>query len=114
MLDFYWFHDIKIVKYKSGLNEANNPRKSKRFSIVDLFRFKSLRGMTLGLMLMDFVIDLLFYTPTLMLDRFRFNLLLYTPTLMVARFLFNLLFYTPPLMLDRFYFSIYINDRIDL
>ena len=46
------------VKYKSGLNEANNPRKSKRFSIVDLFRYKSLRAMTLMLMVMDFVIDL--------------------------------------------------------
>ena len=46
------------VKYKSGLNEANNSSKSKRFSIVDLFRYKSLRRMTLMLMIMDFVIDL--------------------------------------------------------
>ena len=46
------------VNYKAGLNDANSSNKSKRFSIIDLFRYKSLRRMTLMLMVMDFVIDL--------------------------------------------------------
>ena len=57
-------------KYKSSLKQT----KSRSFSMLDLFRFKSLRYMTLIFIFLDFSIDLEFFSPTFMLDQFKFSI----------------------------------------
>ena len=46
----------------------------KRFSVLDLFKFKSLRGMTLMLILLQCTIIFEFYAPALMLDKFKLDI----------------------------------------
>jgi len=46
----------------------------KKFSIIDLFRYKSLRVMTILLIILDCVFYLQYLAPTLMLDQFDFNI----------------------------------------
>jgi MFS transporter, OCT family, solute carrier family 22 (organic cation transporter), member 4/5 len=48
--------------------------KKRTFSILDLFRFKSLRFMTLILILLQCTIIFEFYAPALMLDQFNLSL----------------------------------------
>ena len=56
--------------YKSSMKQS----KSKNFSIVDLFQYKSLRYMTIIFIILDFSIDLEFFSPTFMLDQFKFSI----------------------------------------
>ena len=48
--------------------------KGRKFTILDLFRYKSLRMLTIVLVVMDCTLDLEYYTPTLMLDQFKFSI----------------------------------------
>lgn len=58
------------------LYEQNHFRESdsQNFNILDLFRFPSLKGMTLLLVSIEMIISLLFFAPALMMDQFRFNI----------------------------------------
>jgi MFS family permease len=60
--------------YSQSSNERGGSQKQSRFSVVDLFRFKSLRGMTLMLILLQCTIIFEFYAPALMLDAFQLNI----------------------------------------
>ena len=46
----------------------------KVFSVIDLFRYKSLRMMTVILVIIDVTSDLIFFAPSLMIDQFNFNI----------------------------------------
>ena len=50
--------------------------KMRKFSFVDLLRYKSLRSMTLILIIVDGVFTLQYYTPTLMLNQFNLGIYL--------------------------------------
>ena len=54
----------------------NDGKKGSKFSIYDLWRYKSLRNMTIMLIFVDIVFTLQYYTPTLMLDQFNFGIFL--------------------------------------
>ena len=47
---------------------------SHKFSILDLFRYKSLRGLTLMLIFVDIVFTLEYFTPVLLLGQFNFGI----------------------------------------
>jgi MFS transporter, OCT family, solute carrier family 22 (organic cation transporter), member 4/5 len=63
------------AEYKGSLRRAEDGSERK-FSMLDLFRYKSLRNMTIVLVIMDCTLDLEYYTPTLMLDQFKLNIFL--------------------------------------
>ena len=48
----------------------------KKFTVFDLFRYKSLRTMTLILIAVDCVFYLQYLAPTLMLNQFDFDIFL--------------------------------------
>ena len=48
--------------------------KARKFSMLDLIRYRSLRLLTIVLVVMDCTLDLEYYAPTLMLDQFKFNI----------------------------------------
>ena len=56
--------------------QSQNSSKTKKFSVLDLFRYKSLRKMTLILIVVDCVFYLRYLAPTLMLNQFHFNIFL--------------------------------------
>jgi MFS transporter, putative metabolite:H+ symporter len=66
--------EIEEVKARHGKGPGDSKTKEKRFSILDLFRFGSLRGMTLMLILLQCTIIFEFYAPALMLDKFKMNI----------------------------------------
>ena len=47
---------------------------TKKFSIIDLFRYKSLRVMTIMLILLDISIDVSYFLPNFMLNSFNLNI----------------------------------------
>ena len=47
-----------------------------KFNIIDLFRYKSLRMMTLIVIFLDCIFYLLYLAPTLMLNQFNFDIFL--------------------------------------
>jgi hypothetical protein len=49
-------------------------KQRKHFTIIDLFRFKSLRRLILAMVLLDISITLEYYDPTFMLDQFKFSI----------------------------------------
>ena len=49
---------------------------AKKFTLLDLFRYKSLRTMTIILIFLDCVFALQYLTPTLMLNQFNFDIFL--------------------------------------
>lgn len=50
-------------------------RKQKKvFHLVDLFRFKSLRTLTLLMIVIDSTLDMIFFAPSLMIAQFNFNI----------------------------------------
>jgi OCT family organic cation transporter-like MFS transporter 4/5 len=66
--------EIEEVKRNYASGDNNNSKEQKRFSILDLFKFKSLRGMTLMLILLQCTIIFEFYAPALMLDKFKLDI----------------------------------------
>ena len=48
--------------------------KPRHFSILDLFRYKSLSKLTIGCSFIHIVVSLQFYGPALILDRFQLNI----------------------------------------
>jgi len=61
-------------RYKRDiLRKSVTSNKSKKFTFIDLFRYKSLRIMTITLIFVDCVFVLQYLTPTLMLNQFDFN-----------------------------------------
>ena len=42
--------------------------------MIDLFKYKSLRRLTILLVIMDCTLDFEYYAPTLMLDQFKFSI----------------------------------------
>ena len=61
-------------EYKTSLMKQNTSQKSKVFSIIDLFRYASVRRLTLLFICLDFVMDLEYFTPSLMLGQFNFSI----------------------------------------
>ena len=55
-------------------SKSGDSQYQKRFSVLDLFKFKSLRGMTLMLILLHCTIIFEFYAPALMLDKFKLDI----------------------------------------
>ena len=49
-------------------------KRARKFTMIDLFRYRSLRYLTLVLVVMDCTLDLEYYAPTLMLDQFKFSI----------------------------------------
>ena len=64
------------IQYKEDLSKSSSSNKVKKFSLFDLFRYPSLRWMTLNLIFMDCVFMFQYLTPTLMLGQFNFNIFL--------------------------------------
>lgn len=67
-------NEIEDVKIKFGKGSNTSEKKERRFSILDLFKFKSLRGMTIMLIILQCTIIFEFYAPALMLDKFKLNI----------------------------------------
>lgn len=66
---------IKEIQINYKLNYlGKKTAKVKKFTPLDLFRYPSLRGMTLILIAVDLVYTLQYFTPTLMLNQFNFNI----------------------------------------
>ena len=64
-----------IIKIKSlYLGGENASKKKRRFNIIDLFRFKSLRSITCILIPLQCTIIFSFYSPALMLAKFKLNI----------------------------------------
>lgn len=68
-------NEVKDIQrnYKGGLDKMKG-KVSRRFSILDLFRYRSLCMLTVFLVVMDCTLDLQYYTPTLMLSQFKFSI----------------------------------------
>lgn len=64
------------AQYKADLVSQSSSKNAKKFSLIDLFRYKSLRSMTFILIFMDCVFMFQYLTPTLMLSQFNFNIFL--------------------------------------
>lgn len=62
------------MKNKQNKGSGDSKTAERRFSILDLFRFNSLRGMTLILVLLQCTIIFEFYAPALMLDKFKLDI----------------------------------------
>lgn len=54
--------------------QITSNQRSKTFSILDVFRCKSLRWLMITLMFLDCAVALQYYTPTFMLDQFKLNI----------------------------------------
>jgi hypothetical protein len=67
--------DISEVKrlYKLKL-QAESQSQNKKFSGIDLFRYKSIRGLSIGLILLNISLGLQFFGPALILEEFQPNI----------------------------------------
>lgn len=66
--------EIEEIKSRQCSGNNTSQGNGRRFSILDLFKFNSLRGMTLMLILLQCTIIFEFYAPALMLDKFKMNI----------------------------------------
>lgn len=64
-----------------------HPSGKRNFSILDLFRYKSLRTMTLLLAFIDISINLEYFTPSLMISQFNFSIYINGLVVQSAEFL---------------------------
>lgn len=63
---------INGIKYDCSIRE--NKKEKVTFSLCDLFRYNSLRGMTLILICLQSTVIFEFYAPALMIDQFKLNI----------------------------------------
>jgi hypothetical protein len=67
--------EIELNKHgKEGKEGKEEETDSKRFTFVDVFRYPSLRYLTLLLIILQITINFLFYAPTLMIADFEFDI----------------------------------------
>jgi len=67
---------------KIAWDNSNKHNSNQNFTVLDLFRFKSLRKLTCLLVLTFITIMLGFYVPALMIDQFNFSI--YTSALVLS------------------------------
>ena len=67
---------IKEITSSKTIPDVDEVTQQKTYSVLDLFRYESLRGMTLKLSVVLCIISMQFYIPVLMLDKFQLNMFL--------------------------------------
>jgi MFS family permease len=63
-----------LEAYRERLNSGGTTFQRKNFTVVDLFCYKSVRNITVGLIVLNIVLGLLFFGPVLILSEFELNI----------------------------------------